>query len=201
MTNPNDIRSTDDASALRRSTDPEANPVIGSAVDDSAGIARLVGVVLCVALSLAVALSVALSVALVVVVSFFGGRVLAMRRRRRRPSVSRSFLARRSISSARTTAFSYSLRAACARSPSASHLRSPSTWLCSESSSVTEYLLLCCALSAAVRFARASATNCAPSSSTARSAALDAGRRAASLPAQHPWCTMAPGSTGAATWS
>ena len=28
-----------------------------------------------------------------------------------------------------------------------------------------------------------------------------AGRRAASLPAQHPWCTMAPGSTGAATWS
>lgn len=34
MTNPNDIRSTDDASALRRSTDPEANPVIGSAVDD-----------------------------------------------------------------------------------------------------------------------------------------------------------------------
>ena len=35
MTNPNDIRSTDDASALRRSTDPEANPVIGSAVDDS----------------------------------------------------------------------------------------------------------------------------------------------------------------------
>ena len=34
MTNPNDIRGTDDASALRRATDPEANPVIGSAVDD-----------------------------------------------------------------------------------------------------------------------------------------------------------------------
>ena len=34
MTNPNDVRGTDDASALRRATDPEANPVIGSAVDD-----------------------------------------------------------------------------------------------------------------------------------------------------------------------
>ena len=34
MTNPNDVRGTDDASALRRATDPEANPVIGSGVDD-----------------------------------------------------------------------------------------------------------------------------------------------------------------------
>ena len=34
MTNPNDDRGTDDASALRRATDPEANPVIGSGVDD-----------------------------------------------------------------------------------------------------------------------------------------------------------------------
>ena len=34
MTNPNDIRGTEDASALRRRTDPEANPVMGAAVDD-----------------------------------------------------------------------------------------------------------------------------------------------------------------------
>ena len=34
MTNPNDVRGTEDAAELRRRTDPEANPVIGSGVDD-----------------------------------------------------------------------------------------------------------------------------------------------------------------------
>lgn len=34
MTNPNDIRGTGDAAKLRETTDPEANPVLGSAVDD-----------------------------------------------------------------------------------------------------------------------------------------------------------------------
>lgn len=34
MTNPGDIRSTDDASELRRRSEPDANPVMGSALDD-----------------------------------------------------------------------------------------------------------------------------------------------------------------------